>query len=51
MAISQEQLNELQEILFNEYGLRLTDSDVSSEALRLSEFAKTVLHFSLSKND
>lgn len=51
MSVSKEQLNEFKEILIKEYGTTLSEEELLSEALRLSEFAKTVLRFSLSKND
>ncbi len=49
MAISKEQLNELQKIIAKEYGITLSETDLLSEALRLFEFAKTILRFTLSK--
>lgn len=51
MSISKEQLQELQEILQKEYGYYLSEESLSTEALRLFEFAKTVFRFSLSKNE
>lgn len=49
MSISTEQLNELQAIILKEYGTTLENAELVSEALRLSEFAKTILKFKLSK--
>lgn len=51
MSANQQQLIELQRVLFKEYGTTLSKTELLSEAVRLSEFAKTVLHFSLSKNE
>lgn len=49
MQIGNVQLKELQEILQKEYGSSLSEENLLNEALRLSEFAKTVILFSLSK--
>ena len=51
MAISQEQLIELQKILQKEYGSTLSEENLLNEALRLSEFAKTIIRFKLSNNN
>ena len=45
----EKSLNELRKILLKEYGANLSEADLLSEALRLSEFAKTILRFKLSK--
>ena len=49
MSVTQEQLNKLQDILLKEYSVTLPEEELLSEALRLVEFAKTVVRFSLSK--
>jgi hypothetical protein len=49
MSINKEQLNQLRLILQEEYGFYPSEESLSSEAVRLSEFAKTVLKFKLSK--
>ena len=49
MQIGQEQLDELREIVLNEYGVEFSEEDLLSEAIRLSEFAKTVARSSLLK--
>lgn len=51
MSVNKEQLLELQKILQDEYGSYLSEENLLDEALRLSEFAKTVLSFSLSKKE
>lgn len=51
MSVNTEQLKELQEILQKEYGSTLSEENLLNEALKLSEFAKTVVRFSLSKNE
>jgi hypothetical protein len=48
MSANKEQLNKLRDILLNEYGRSLSDEELLSEAIRLSEFAKTILRFKLS---
>jgi len=50
MSVNKEQLLELQKILRDEYGSCLSEENLLDEALRLSEFAKTILQFYLSKN-
>lgn len=49
MAISKQQLNRLKDILIEEYGFSLSEEDLAPEALRLSDFAKTILRNSLIK--
>ncbi len=51
MQIRKEQLQKLQEILQKEYDSYLSEESLSTEALRLFEFAKTVFRFSLSKKN
>ena len=41
----------LEEIIRNEYNITLTEADLLSEALRLTEFAKTILRFNLSQTE
>lgn len=50
MIVDKEKLEELQEILKKEYGSTLSEENLLNEALRLSEFTKTILSFNLSKN-
>ena len=50
MQIKHVELQELQEILLNEYGTALPEEVLLSEALRLSEFAKAIVRHNLSKN-
>jgi hypothetical protein len=50
MSVNKEQLNRLRDILSKEYGRSLSDEELLSEALRLYEFAKTILRFKLSNN-
>lgn len=49
MKANKEQLKSLQEIILDEYGVTLQEDELISEAIRISEFAKTVIRFSLSK--
>ena len=50
MLVNKEQLKALQEILLQEYGSTLAEESLLNEALKLSEFAKTVLKFKLNQN-
>jgi len=51
MSINKEKLLELQKILQDEYGSYLSEENLLDEALRLSEFARTVLRFHLSRSE
>jgi inosine/xanthosine triphosphate pyrophosphatase family protein len=50
MSINKEKLNELRKIFQEEYGFYSSEKSLLNEAIRLSEFAKTIINSKLKEN-
>lgn len=50
MSINKEQLNELRKILQEEYGFYPSEESLLNEAIRLSEFSKTIINYKLKQD-